>query len=380
MIIGTAVSDVVNIVIPRTVVFGGQLAEHDDLIPGFAREVSHRRTFPLATTKPVIMATALVNAGVHRLAHLIADHVFAEERIDASLAKLRLGLAAPPLPSRCQFPLRSRHNVRVRRSASMQSNNPALNRMLATTAQQHQMAPEYGHYGQQAAPPQVRPMTLDDVVVRTVGLLVLTGLSGAFSWWLADVNPGLTSVLMMVGMVAGVGVAIASWFMMITNPYVIGAYAIGQGLLLGVISKLMEASYAGIVLQAILGTFGVFVGMALLYKARVVRNSPKFTKFMIGAGFGIMALLLVNIVGRMFNVDLGLFNNGDGNVTLLQWGIAIFFVGWAALSFILDFDMVEQGVRYGAPQKMAWAAAFGMTAGLIFLYWSILRLLSYLRQ
>ena len=51
-----------------------------------------------------------------------------------------------------------------------------------------------------------------------------------------------------------------------------------------------------------------------------------------------------------------------------------------ALSFILDFDLVERSVRAGLPRRYAWFCAFGLLVGLIFLYWQILRLLSYLRR
>ncbi|ADD41522.1 Bax inhibitor-1/YccA family protein [Stackebrandtia nassauensis] len=265
----------------------------------------------------------------------------------------------------------------------MRSSNGALNRWIESGAGREEMAPEYGHYGQQVTPPQVRPMTLDDVVVRTVGLLLLTGITGTITWMLIGVNPGAAYVLMTVGLLVSLGAMLATMFggyRLFANPWVPSIYAGGVGFALGGVSAAMEASYPGIVVQAVAATFGVFFGMALLFKAKVVRNSPKFTKFIIGAGFGIAAIILVNLLLSVFGVDSGLFYNGTGEVSWLQWAVAIVFVVWGALSFILDFDMVEQGVRYGAPKKMAWMAAFGMVAGLVFLYLSILRLLSYLRQ
>ncbi|MFY1687785.1 Bax inhibitor-1/YccA family membrane protein [Plantactinospora sp. WMMB782] len=51
-----------------------------------------------------------------------------------------------------------------------------------------------------------------------------------------------------------------------------------------------------------------------------------------------------------------------------------------ALTFILDFDLVERGVRDGLPVRYAWYCAFGLLVGLVFLYWQILRLLSYVRR
>ena len=260
----------------------------------------------------------------------------------------------------------------------MQSNNPALNKMLGSAVQERQMAPEYGHYGQQAAPPQVRPMTVDDVVVRTIGMLLLTGVAGAISWSQVEPNPGLAYGLMAIGGVVGLGVILMSWFTSISNPWIVGVYAAAQGLFLGVISAMYESLWNGIVLQAVAATFGVFLTMAVLFKAKVLRNSRKFTKFMIGTGVGIMAMMLINLVMSLLGFDLGLFNRDpNAEVTPLQWIIAIALVAWGAFSFILDFDMVEQGVRYGLPKKYAWACTFGLVAGVIFLYWSILQLLGY---
>jgi uncharacterized YccA/Bax inhibitor family protein len=46
---------------------------------------------------------------------------------------------------------------------------------------------------------------------------------------------------------------------------------------------------------------------------------------------------------------------------------------------ILDFDLVEQGVRTGAPEQESGRAAFALTATLIFIYVELLRILAILR-
>jgi uncharacterized YccA/Bax inhibitor family protein len=52
----------------------------------------------------------------------------------------------------------------------------------------------------------------------------------------------------------------------------------------------------------------------------------------------------------------------------------------AAMNLVIDFDVIEQGIRHGAPQKFAWYAAFGLTVTLIWLYIEILRLLGSLNR
>jgi len=52
----------------------------------------------------------------------------------------------------------------------------------------------------------------------------------------------------------------------------------------------------------------------------------------------------------------------------------------AALNLVLDFDLIENGARYGAPKYMEWYGAFALMITLIWLYFEILRLLSKFRS
>ena len=259
----------------------------------------------------------------------------------------------------------------------MRSSNPALNRWVQGTTRQAP-APEYG---QMVNAPRVSPMTLDDVVVRTVALIAITGVAGAVAWNMWTIAPGVAPVLATIGSLVGLAVILASWFTTITNPALIITYAVAQGFLLGAVSYIFEQKFPGIVIQAVLGTFGVFAAMALLYKSRVVRATPRFRKITMGAVIGIMALMLTNFVLYLFGVNIGLQQYDlDKKAGWIAVGFTILCIVVAAMTFVLDFEMVEWGVRRGAPKKYAWAASFGMLAGLIFLYWQILKLLSYMRR
>ena len=52
----------------------------------------------------------------------------------------------------------------------------------------------------------------------------------------------------------------------------------------------------------------------------------------------------------------------------------------AALNLVLDFDLIENGARYGAPKYMEWYSAFALMITLVWLYFEILRLLSKFRS
>jgi uncharacterized YccA/Bax inhibitor family protein len=258
----------------------------------------------------------------------------------------------------------------------VQSSNPVLTRLGEQRSPGGYGSPDLGTYN--VSPIDTgrdeRLMSLDDVVVRTVGLLLLTGIAGALSWALLPTGP-VASLMLFGSVIAGLVLGLVISFKQVTNPAVIGAYALIQGVLLGTVSKFFETRYPGIVIQAVIGTFGVFALMAVLYKFRVIRATPRFAKGVIGALFGVVALMLVNWVAAMFGFNMGL--RGGGPIAII---FSLVVIGVAALTFILDFDLIEQSVRYGMPERFAWYCAFGLLVGLIFLYWEILRLLSYFRR
>jgi uncharacterized YccA/Bax inhibitor family protein len=221
-----------------------------------------------------------------------------------------------------------------------------------------------------AAPPAVQPMTVDDVVVKTVTLLGITGASAAAAWVLvpdALLGPAWIGAAV-VGLVLGLIIS----FSRMANPALVVAYALIQGAFVGLISKFFESLYEGIVVQAVTATFGVFFVMAMLYKARVIRATPKFVKGMIAVMAGLFAVMLINLVLALFGVNTGL---RDGSPLAIGFSIVCIVV--ASLSFILSFNEVEEGVRMGLPQRYSWTAAFGILVSLIWLYIEMLRLLSY---
>jgi uncharacterized YccA/Bax inhibitor family protein len=280
------------------------------------------------------------------------------------------------------------------REVVVKSSNPVLGKLDETAAADRRAQsmsygqPTYGQtsYGQYGQPPVVSPvetgrsMTLDDVVIRTIGLVALVIISAAASWAFLK-SGGWVSLAAFGSSIAGIVLVFVISFKRVTNPALISLYAILQGVLLGLVSREFEKAYPGIVVQAVAGTLAVFFGMAILYKFRVIRATPRFARWVIGALIGVVGLSLINWVLSLFGHNLGIEYYSP---TQHAGGLAIVFalicIGVGALTFILDFDQVEKGVQYGMPERFAWYCAFGLVVGLIYLYWQILRLLGYLRN
>lgn len=220
-------------------------------------------------------------------------------------------------------------------------------------------------------------MTIDDVVARTAITLGTLILVAGLTWHFTNPSGGLLIGAALVGLGLGFVIGLKH----VTNPAAILAYAVVEGVFVGMASKVLAYYVAGdpsIVGQAVLGTLCAAGGMLAVYKFRIIRVTPKFQRFVIGATMGFFALIMVNLLLSVFGVGggTGLGLSGFGGLGLLM---AVVGVALACFNLLLDFDYVEKGIATGAPSKDAWFAAFGLTVTLVWLYIEILRILAILR-
>jgi predicted NBD/HSP70 family sugar kinase len=86
--LGAAIADAVSLFNPRVVVIGGQLARVEEQLFAGIREMVYRRSLPLATSRLQIVRSRLdVSAGPIGLALLLADSIFAPERVESLIAR-----------------------------------------------------------------------------------------------------------------------------------------------------------------------------------------------------------------------------------------------------------------------------------------------------
>jgi uncharacterized YccA/Bax inhibitor family protein len=275
---------------------------------------------------------------------------------------------------------------------TMPSSNPAFNRGFANAGngsqypgwgaqpQQYGAPTQYGAPAQHDpyaapspyAPPTTRYMTMDDVVTKTGISFLVTVLAAAVVWAMpGQAAWGLALPSVLVAFVLGLVIS----FKQIANPVATLAYGALYGVALGAISEAFNEIYPGIVMQALIGTFGVFAGMLMVYKTGAIRVTPKLTRWVVGALIGALVLMLVNFVGYWIGFDLGLRDGGPVAIIF-----SLFMIGLAAFMLLLDFDMADEAIRRGAPAKFAWYIAFGLLVTVVWLYIEILRLLSYFRE
>lgn len=247
--------------------------------------------------------------------------------------------------------------------------------------------------GMYAAPPasaaQTGRMTVEDTVVKTLGLfaiLVATALVG-WVWTLGGVAPVLgqqTTILpWIIGALGGFVLAMVITFTSRkkVRPGLIFAYAAFEGLFVGGISAFFETIWPGVVMQATLATLAV-VGVTLaLFANGKVRVSAKANKIFLIALGGYLVFGLLNLVLMWTGVTQGTFGLYSQEIFGIPLGLVIglLVVLMAAYSLVQDFDLVQQGSRNGAPREFGWIGAFGIMVTVVWLYVEILRMIAILR-
>ena len=214
-------------------------------------------------------------------------------------------------------------------------------------------------------------MTLQGVVNKAGILLVLCIASGAFAW----THPELRGGLLIIGLLGGLVACLIGTFKPATTPVAAPAYAILEGLAIGAISQVIEHRYPGIVLNAMLLTFGVLGVMLAAYSTRTIVVTERLMKGVFAATAAVFLVYLVDMLLGLFGHRVPFIHESGP----LGIGISLVIVGIAAFNLLLDFAVIEDSVRSGAPRFMEWYCGMALLVTLVWLYLELVRLLSKLR-
>ena len=222
-------------------------------------------------------------------------------------------------------------------------------------------------------------MTLNGTVNKTGMLLLMCVLTAAFAWgqvqFTADGVVGAGPYLW-GGLIGGLVFALATIFKKEWAPVTAPLYALTEGLFLGAISAMFEQRFPGIVMQAVLLTFGTLFALLFAYRSGLIRATENFKLGVVAATGGIALVYLASFVLSFFGINIPFIHESG----LIGIAFSLFVVVVAALNLVLDFDFIETGVEQNAPKYMEWYGAFGLMVTLVWLYIEFLRLLSKLQS
>ena len=275
----------------------------------------------------------------------------------------------------------------------MQSNNPALRRSAEFSANSNAQTgytdPSSwgtgtpGQPGVQTPVATGGPMTIDSVVQKTAISLAVVILTAAATWILSpdvdqNTDPSAISGIIAaatIGSLLAFVLSMVNSFKRVISPALVLLFCAAEGVALGAISKVFELAYPGVVMSAVIGTFGAFAGTLAVYKFFNIKVTDKFRRMVIAAMLGVVAISLIEVVLGLFGAQIGLFE--DGKLGLLFAGVGL---ALGVFMLVLDFDFVEQGVANRIPEREGWRAAFAMTVSLVWIYTNLLRILAIMRD
>lgn len=276
--------------------------------------------------------------------------------------------------------------------------NPALNNSAFSASQSWDDLASQGRYAGDA--PGARTvvdktaMTLNGTVNKTGMVIAICTATAMGSWALIESNPGLTGLLTFGGAIAGLLIALVTIFKPNFSPVTAPLYAVAQGGFVGGISMLYASRFAtepdagteglvlntGLVFNAALLTFGIAGGVLAAYAMKLIRPNKTFYNVVIAGTLGVVLYGLVAMVMSLFGSFTLASVYDPSNGGLIAIGFSSLVVVLASANLVLDYDIVNNGVKNGAPKYMEWYGGFTILVTLVWLYISLLRLLAQLQN
>ncbi len=219
-----------------------------------------------------------------------------------------------------------------------------------------------------------KPMTMSGAVNKSLilgGLLIITGLLVS---QVAD--PATYNMWMIGGLIGGLISALITSFKPEWAATTAPIYAICEGAALSTMTMLVDAIYPGVGLNAFFLTAGTLMAMLLCYKSGWIQVTDKLRSGIVVATAGIALMYLVSFIAGLFGANMSFMYNSSP----LSIGISLVVVLVAALSLLLDFELIDQVAARRSPEYMEWYAGFALLVTLVWLYVEFLKLLTKLQR
>lgn len=205
------------------------------------------------------------------------------------------------------------------------------------------------------------------ITLKTASLILLAVLSGFFTVYYLPVESWM-SLLIPALIVAMIAVFVSAFVPRLAMPFGI-VYALAEGVVLGVLTVVVNIFVPGAGYTAAIGTATIFVVMLFLYTSRTIRVTSRFRTIMLGI---LISLLFFFIVFGILGLTTQLFAGANYGILI---GVSLFLIIFGALMLALDFDRAETIVTSGADKRYEWVVAIGLMVTIVWIYIEILRLL-----
>lgn len=148
-------------------------------------------------------------------------------------------------------------------------------------------------------------------------------------------------------------------------------YCVLEGMVMGVISAVIDLFFPGIALMAFLGTCVVFMVSWGVFGLLGQKLSNNFVKFVLIA---FISIILLESIGLILSLFVPVFAAVMNNIWL-QLAISAVTVLLASFMILVDVNNMKLLVENRADKKYEWLAAFSLVTTLMWLYVELLELL-----
>jgi uncharacterized YccA/Bax inhibitor family protein len=214
-------------------------------------------------------------------------------------------------------------------------------------------------------------------VAKALATFFLFAVIGAFFGWGRGDHAVITSGTNEL-MLAAIVLALVLSFVIIAKPKLAAtlgiAYALLEGFAVGIVSAVYNATYHGIVAEALGATVCVALCVWFLYGMGIIKVTDKTRRVIAMAVMGAFVFYAISIVSMLLGgPDL------DGKGGVLGIGISLVLAVIAAATFLTDFDRIDQLIAANADASYDWYGAFSLLISFVWLYLEILNILGKLR-
>lgn len=221
-----------------------------------------------------------------------------------------------------------------------------------------------------------KTMSISGAINKTAILLGIVVLVAYYAWYICGQGfSDKANLLLVGGSIAGLILAIIASFNPKSSPITAPAYAVCEGLVVGVVSYAYGSAFDGIVQNALGLTILALFTMLFLYKTKTIQATPTFRKTIIISTVAIAIFYLAGFIGALLGHPMTLFDGG-----MLGIGVSLLICAIAAFNFIIDFDFIEQGEKNMLPDYFEWYGGFALLVTLVWFYLEVLRLLAQLNS
>ena len=225
--------------------------------------------------------------------------------------------------------------------------------------------------------------------VNKTAMLTAVALAGGMAGIALMKQPNFSQYVWPLG-IGGFIATLVLYFMILRKPMrakgMAWIYAAIQGAFLGILTKALDSTLAsmdiaapgGLALQAFAITMSVLIAMLALYYFRILKPTKMFMNVVSVLTLGIFITYMISFAMSLFGTEMPFLHLSSaiqgGTAGWIGVGINVLILGVASLWLIIDFGMIEQQVKSGAPKQMEWFCGFILMVTLVWIYLEALKL------